>query len=97
MQNKVCVITGGAGSIGAASDTGGRRDASARTGARSDTRRRRDESAAAPTDTAPADTGRRSACTSSTCGGATVSTSGYLVGRRSFRVRTTTLDVQANP
>jgi hypothetical protein len=29
--------------------------------------------------------------------GATVSTSGYLVGRRSFRVRTTTLDVQANP
>jgi hypothetical protein len=46
---------------GAGSDTGGRRDASARTGARSDTRRRRDESAAAPTDTAPADTGRRSA------------------------------------
>jgi hypothetical protein len=31
---------------GAGTDTGGRRDASARTGARSDTRRRRDESAA---------------------------------------------------
>ena len=47
---------------GAGSDTGGRRDASAWTSARSDTRRRRDESAAAPTDTAAADTGRRSAC-----------------------------------
>ena len=46
---------------GAGTDTGGRRDASAWTGARSDTRRWRDESAAAPTDTTPADTGRRSA------------------------------------
>ena len=50
---------------GARSNTRGRRDTGAWHCARSDTRRRRDEGAA-PADTAPADTGGRSACTSST-------------------------------